>query len=490
MKTDLRVIIGSFLVFFVLVNKAFGVLSLYYFTFIIHFGFCAYIAYEKKLYKQLALVSSGVFFLYFFPSYFQLLPLVAFTFLLFKEQYFVGFTLLLISFLDVTFNLHLSQYLYSSVGFILLFVSFHHFKVITIGLKISACLLTGSILFNMKSSKEYCTENYSNSVEFYRPSKVFNKIAGISYCSESDNFEPVRSLVHNTIISDSIPGIIISEINVENENISVPDAHWQQGGSWSNNLFSGNQFYLEAIARDGGFYTNKGSVLVQEGRRILFNHSLFDNTSLVIEKNERLYFHDSDIFSSIIANYQQNFIKEIFSSGFRPKLIRLICVVALLTILCLLFQYLLGIKIGLLLLVILGFLDINLPISGELRMVGEIVNSHENVKFNSVPKSLVLSGYNYTIGNCDANLLIVESGRKATWKGESMIVCGASCEIEFLGDFIKTGELPMGNLDDLIDVREIEYKGISKTGKMNIDKVKVIATDSPGIIKWEKYLKY
>jgi hypothetical protein len=489
MKVDFKVLIASLLIFIVVVNKAFGNLNIYYFTFIIHFGFCAYISYEKKKIKQLVISIIAVFFLYFFPSYFQLLPIVALCFFLFKEQYYIGLLILSISFIDLSFNIHINEYYYSFIGLFILFIYLIFNKLIINGLIIVICLFFVSIIYNMISFKNYCTENYTNSIEFYRPSQVFNRIAGITYCDENKKVNIVRSLVHNSKVLDSIPGIIVSEINVKNKQISHPDAYWQQGGCWNDNLFSGNQFYLEAIVKDGGFYTNKGSVLTKAGKRILYNNTFNDKANLIIENNGRLYFHDSDIFSSIISNYQQNFIKEIFFSGYRPFLMRLICIIALILILFLIFDYKSGVILSFLILLTLSILEKNLIVYGELRMVGDIVNSHENIKFNSVPKSLVLSGYNYTIGNRNAKIMVVESGKKASWKGEKIIVCSSDCLIEYKGNYIKIGNLPLGNVEDLIDVREIKYKGVTKIGYMKIGEIKIIATDSPGLIRWEKYLK-
>ena len=140
-------------------------------------------------------------------------------------------------------------------------------------------------------------------MEGYKPGEVTKRIIGCNYClKNTQGYSVIRSYIHNTKINDSIPGIILAEINVAKRGNVIENKYWQQGGSWHNNQFCGNQYYLESIKKDGGLYTNKGAKLNVEGKRILSYNTIDESADIIVKKDNILYLHDSDYFSSIIAN--------------------------------------------------------------------------------------------------------------------------------------------------------------------------------------------
>jgi hypothetical protein len=337
-------------------------------------------------------------------------------------------------------------------------------------------------------------ESYDNSI--YAASNVFCRIAGVSYANDEDaNNALIRETPFYTQTSENAPGIHIYDIDSPNDSTYTENGVWQQPISWHDNQLYGNQYYLEGIKTDGGLYSNKGVVLKKSmGRTQLSYPSSFTHSHpLIVKCGNTLYVHDSDYFSSFLANYQKNLLKELCGTSPRPIFIRLLNL--LLGLLCLLYfinsstLYKITLPIFILLLACAVYFADFRPADGEIRMVGNITNSHENDKFDGTPKKIVAAGFDYVTGNKNAKVLIVQKKHSATVDKERLVVAEDDCTIHANGKILKVVNNPLGNINGVIDARQWLFDGKLFNGRIDIDGIVFIATGSPALQSWNDLLK-
>ena len=369
-------------------------------------------------------------------------------------------------------------------------------KVLVPSISFILILCTSLTFLNLPFySEKLYSEKYIPST--FSPSEVFCRVTNTEYIDNANinaNTRVIRSTPFLTKIDKEQPGIFVHEITEENLDPVVIHEVWQQPISWFDNQMIGKQYYLEAIRRDGGLYSNKGLTLREDSGCVLLSYieSFTHSQPLIVKYGKTLYLHDSDYSSSYLANYQKNFLNELASNTIRPNLIRFINLlfVALLFVLLFHLRYKKVISVMIIgaILSIVWYLDYY-PKRGEIRIVGKITNSHENNKFDGVVKTIVNAGYDYIIGDKNSKILIVQKGKSATVKSEDVVIAEDECSITINGVTAKVINNPIGNVNGVIDARQWFYLGKIYDGILIIDDVKLIATGSPALQSWKDFIK-
>ena len=352
-----------------------------------------------------------------------------------------------------------------------------------------------SIYLGQETFIEY--KNYN----VYGQGETFQRISGCSLSRNSHHYNrTIRNRSYGTSVPDSVPGIVIYDIDLQKKDKFAVPIRLQQQTPWNSQMYLGNQYVLESIRSDGALYSNIGIMLNNntESKTLLARPMSFYNSLPLIAKYKKtLYLNDSDYFSSYLANYQKCLIKELVGGrNIRPFAIRFVNFLCLLLISLLSVYSKLTDKKSRMIQIIWGIVSL-LCISaiyadrqeGEIRMVGNMLNSHENNGFDGVPKAINASGYPYVVGNQKNKILVVKSGKQAQWKGESIIVAESKAIIHFENRTIKIGESPLGITNGIIDSRSINIDGNEKGSLYRIKGVTIIGTDSPAKIQWKRFLK-
>lgn len=335
-------------------------------------------------------------------------------------------------------------------------------------------------------------EKYANSI--YSSGNVFCENTHSSYIDTTEviaDKKIIRATPFLTEVPETQPGILVFEIDYPDSSRYATHEVWQQPISWHDNQLFGNQYYLEAIRHDGGLYSNKGVTLKSDSGKVLlsFPSTIFESQPLIVEHDKTLCLHDSDYMSSFISNYQKCFQQELCKNSLRPNLIRMINILLLVLAMLLLFEmrylYLASFAVGCF---VLLYFTYAYKKDGNIRMVGNITNSHENNKFDGVPKMLVLSGYDYVIGDKNCSVLVVQKSHVANVKTESLVVAEDDCLIKYKSEQLRVVNNPIGNKNGVIDARQWLYKGHLYDGILRIGNVKFVATGSPAKQVWKDLL--
>lgn len=335
----------------------------------------------------------------------------------------------------------------------------------------------------------------------YGQGETFRRISGCCLSRNSHHYNRIiRNRSYGTSVPDSVPGIVIYDIDLQEKDKFATPIRLQQQTPWNSQMYLGNQYVLESIRSDGALYSNIGIMLNNntESKTLLARPmSLKNSLPLITKYKNTLYLNDSDYISSYLANYQKCLIKELVGGrNIRPFAIRFLNFLCLLLISLLSIYPKLSYKKNIMIQIIWGIVSL-LCISGiyadrqegEIRMVGDILNSHENNGFDGVPKAINASGYSYVVGNKKAKILVVKSEKQAEWKGEGMIVAESKAIVHLGNHTIKIGESPLGITNGIIDSRSINIDGDEKGSLYQIKGVTIIGTDSPAKIQWKRFLK-
>lgn len=417
------------------------------------------------------------------------------SFILVLERNLLGFSL-------TSVFLILLEYFYIPTSFLSLsFIYFTGFiiniilpkwtKVLYTILAFIALLFVVIDVLTIITGPQIYVEKYKNN-SIYSPSELFCTTTNSKFSASNNEKKIMRSLMFNPSVDKKKHGIIVHEIETKDVyNIRHCDL-WQQPTSWHNNQLLGSQYMLEAIAKDGGLYSNKGVCLNNIGNiKLAYPYSFNKSQPLIVELDGVTHLHDSDYTSSYLSNYQFCLNNEIMQNGLRPIYIRLFSIVVIISSLLLLYpnivlsQY----RIISLLFIVAYLLMFHMPKEGDIRIVGDITNSHENNKFDGVPKSIVNAGYNYTIGSTNAKVLVVSSGSFSMWLGESIVVLEPNARVFYKNAIISSKDIPLGYHNKIPDARHIIYNDKSYSGCIIIDSINIIATGSPSKLIWKDILK-
>ena len=470
--------------------KGFGCADILIISVFSLFSYLFYLSNNKKN-KILIIIFLVCFF--FSPSIIHLWAVLSLILVL--ERSLLGFSLasvilILLEYFYVPTSF-LSLSLIYFIGFILNIILPKWIKIAYTLFALMAIIFVSIDVFCIITNAPIKVEKYDNN-SIYSPSELFCLTTNSTF-SESNNEEKImRSLMFNPSAEKIKQGIIVHEIetsdiyNIRHCNL------WQQPTSWHNNQLLGTQYMLEAIAKDGGLYSNKGVCLESIGNvKLAYPYTYNKSQPLIVELEGITHLHDSDYTSSYLSNYQYCLNNEIMQNGHRPIYVRLFSILAIILSLMLLypnivlFQY----RIIYFSFIVVFLLTFNLPKKGDIRIVGNITNSHENNKFDGVPKNIVNAGYNYTLGSIHANVLIVSSGSFAVWLGEPIVVMEPNSKIFYKNTIISSGDMPLGYFNEIPDARHIKYNGKSYSGSVIIEGNSIIATGSPSKLIWKDILK-
>jgi hypothetical protein len=469
--------------------KGFGNTELYNFSLIFLFSIAIY---RSIIFSNYWLLISNFLIIllwFFFNSYFLLYGIIALFFyinIVFRP---FSFSILLFWLLQL-FEFNILPPLFILLVLIINFYLWYFKKNINTIIIVFCFTIIYLEFVEWTNKPNFAIEKYPNAIEKYKPGIVFSKITGIPFWdSKGNNRSIIRSYAVNTKMNNEVSGIVILEHDIILKNKINNEGKWQQPLSWHNNQFVGNQYYLEAISSDGGLWTNIGTKLRDTCQVMLSYCDGLSTQPLILKNNNVIYLHDSDYSSSFLANYQKNLLLELTSTKYRPLLVRIANIISCIVILLVIF-FGKDFFIFFSLLIISLFITISnkIPSYGEIRLVGKILDSHENNRFDGVVKSIVDSGFNYIVGEKNCKVLAVKENMKAEWKGEKIVIAEPNAEIFFKGRKMKVGLDPLGNINNIEDARfwiinNKKFKPIIK-----VENIIFIATGSPAKILWRDYL--
>lgn len=260
-------------------------------------------------------------------------------------------------------------------------------------------------------------------------------------------------------------------------------SQWQP---WSSNQLFGDQYLLTAIAMDGQWNSNVGGRLHPNGKLILASSRhpdfwLFE--PLVVECGQDIYIQDSDPFVDRLVPYQENAIIELVRGCVEYRVLNIIMVIASLLPYC--FS-----AISLFVIIILSLLLLSkFPVKGDVRLVGRIESPHEPSRISGVLRSLSDAGYPMLRGTSGCHILVVDENSKALVKAsETFILAGPGSTVSIPSCKIKVSDIPLGNVDDVVDARELLIDGKVVGPIYSIHGITIIGTGSPAKQEWKKWL--
>lgn len=366
-------------------------------------------------------------------------------------------------------------------------------------------ILVGSFeLFSFIDKPVCSVEKYPNAQESYKPGIIFSNITHCSFEKSSDENEIIRSYGVGSELDYEKKGVAILEHSPIKKNKIVKGGKWQQPVSWHDNVPSGNQYLVEAVMNDGGLWSNIGTNLTDSAKTLLaFRKLSSDFQPLIVEHDGVVYLHDSDYSSGRLSLYQESLLKEIFSPVCvdRPLYIRCLNFLFLiLSILLLIVQKNDKIKIvSAVVLVALIFYPSLIKKEENVRLVGEIKDSHENNRFDGVIKTMIDQGFYVKVGNENCKILVVQEEHNTKLEGETLVILEPDAEIVVDGISYKAGSIPSPTvcIDSITinDSRTIFSKGTELPPLVKIfsgsdsSSVTIIATGSPALLEWKNLVK-
>lgn len=396
------------------------------------------------------------------------------------------------------FNILFSNYqtlILATLGFSFIFVCLYRYQKLVVVI-LSALCLCMSIGNECLQSKVFLDK--PKHINVFTFGDVVERNTGTSFVKHVDKDTRImRSPSFLTQVRSEQPGIVVFDVDQKRPNRFLTGEKWQQPTSWHDNVLLGNCYFQEALYTDGALYSNKGLALKDTAMvELAYPTNLVKSQPLIIKdlSSDIEYLHDSDYTSDYLSNYQRSFLKELLHSGSRSVAIRLIVVCFCLLIICSFYadnRVLIRIN-QVILFVCLPFLIYTTFVKsseGDIRMVGKIGDSHDNIRFSGVPKKIVEAGFPYILGEKQAKILVVKEGETATWSGEKIVIAEPMATIKLDGEVLKVIDEPLGMVKNVIDAREWEVNGTNiHTPIMVKNNIKFIATGSPAQQIWKKLL--
>lgn len=297
----------------------------------------------------------------------------------------------------------------------------------------------------------------------------------------------------SSIIFDKGPYQASRHILLSEHDIQVPEtdpvlrrANSQQLEPWFANQPFGNQYLLEAVARDGLWMANFGGSLNTNGKLLLGSLRHQGDqfiTPLVVEHDRFVYVQDSDSFVDRIVPHQENIVREIVVGRVLPRILNLcFCGLILMdfTAFGLVFNL---VSLG----IILGILGVSK--SGDVRIVAKTDWPHEPSKASGVMTSLVDNGFNFRRGDIDARVLVVGTGQFAVAKStEVLVILEPEASVKIEDCVIRADKKPIGTQHEIIDCRNLLVDDCENGVKIVIDNTTVVGTGSPAKMNWKKWI--
>ena len=350
-----------------------------------------------------------------------------------------------------------------------------------------ACIVI-TLISLIQPRREVQIANNTNLSYGYRHGRVLAKILQgelVDYNNVSGQIGITSLIQHSGHNKSDFPIILVDHDQYHNTDYSVIKPYnIKQARPWHNNQMFGDQYMLAAISDDGLWISNIGGSLSRTGKLILGSFVNGTLEPLIIKRNGAIYINDSDPFVDRLANYQKSGILEIVYGSREYRFINILFLLATL------FnekRYVSWIFILLIFIFIIVFT--NKRIDGDIRVVGKIHNPHEPSKISGVLRTVIDSGFPYTLGNDGTVLLIVGPGKKTCVKSTEKVVVACEGATIFLNDHtVKIDTIPLGNIKNIIDARRVFVDGLDSGAWTTIDGVIVLGTGSPARQDWRKWL--
>lgn len=266
---------------------------------------------------------------------------------------------------------------------------------------------------------------------------------------------------------------------------AVSKGNVTQTEPWYSNQLFGDQYLLAAIAEDCQWVSHLGGKLAAKGKLMLAMRTDQGIEPVVLQYGKTIYVNDSDAFVDRLANYQRCGIKEIVYGSAIYRSINIFFVLAML-----LSRYKKSEILASIALLIFAIFYTTQPVPGDIRIIGKVCFPHEPSRVSGVMRSLVDAGFPYVRGTTDCTLLVVDGNQKAKVKSTERVVIGCDKAAILLGDnTIRIGEIPLGDINDVVDARNIIVNGKTQGANIRINDTIVIGTGSPAKQGWSKWLR-
>ncbi len=325
------------------------------------------------------------------------------------------------------------------------------------------------------------------------PYQIGATVARLSSKSDQSAI-PLQSILHQKHINTETSGILLAEHDVKSIPgvLSIEDSNFIQPSPWQLNEFSGNQYWRFAINRDRQYISNKGATLKQNGRIML---SLCEKNPLIpkilsIETNNHLIFSDSDLFVNRLAAYQRHLINVLENSP-QSKLIQLLNLALIISAILALHRKTPSLT-SILLTASLTLFIFQQSEHGEVRIISSNSEPHDPADTSAIIRALQDQQFCVLPTNQQGLILCVGENQSATAKGESLIIGAPGAHIQLHGLNLEIDDIPLGNIEDIPDARNIAVNGRYLGSKTVIGGVTVIGTGSPASLPkeiWHTFLE-
>lgn len=260
----------------------------------------------------------------------------------------------------------------------------------------------------------------------------------------------------------------------------VSNANYRQPRPWGNNTLIGPEHLLFAVKRDSVYIFNLGARIRPElGSKILSFYDSGEVVPIIIQKNKKLIFADSDMLTDRLASYQHNLITAIAGTDLMTRsffiasalMLLLTCFTKKNILFCVLF---LGTYIL--------FLHLEKK-SGSVRYVGRDLKwAHSDLGYGLV-RALQDQDVMVTHGKKNSIILVVASKSTAVLSSERYVVLEPLAEVTIGNHLLKSLDLPLGTKDGVVDARNILFDNKVCGPKITLGtNITVYATGTPSAL--------
>jgi hypothetical protein len=331
--------------------------------------------------------------------------------------------------------------------------------------------------------------------EFYRSveyqfgiGETFYKLCGGGFTLTSGQ---IRSSIHKTSIPDSTPGLLVLDHDQAGAKPTAAEKfNFTQPLPWQGNAYLGDQFVLFWLRCDGFLASNLGGSLRPAGRPLLVARGIGKQHTLVEQRGALLLLADSDPLVNRLSPYQRHllsYLLRVSPYGLLPLLLSAVaCGMALLSPQKALAGVMIVLIVGIALTWSACRADHTL---GGVRLVGRFADPHDPDRFSGVLRELVDLGRDWLFEKTQPEILYLQSGRSALWRGESLVIAEPAATVVINHIQYHILELPLANVRGVPDARQIASpRGISE-GVLETAETRIIATGSPTRIDPSQWLK-
>lgn len=329
-------------------------------------------------------------------------------------------------------------------------------------------------------------EEYKDMGSGYSPGNSLRKVLGVDLPASTSGSAPLRGYLHGSKLSPELPGLIMVEHDMWNGRADEPiaDTNQQVDVPWHSNCWPGRQYLRHAISKDGFVSSNLGGSLTSKGRVELCYMEHGDIKPVLVSRGSTTWSADSDYLNNALTVYNRWFVPELNRCGSYFIISRL----ANMLMACVLF---LPPSVGVWTAMLACLAATSTALPGDIRVAGGIGDPHDEGGASGVPDIINGKGLVALPGAFGAKVLIVPPNTWAIHHGEKTVVLGGGSTLFSLSlGVIKTDDIPLGQVGNIVDARTIQAGGNTTIGILKTDDGSiVIGTSSPGRLQWESLYK-